>query len=76
MLSLPATEPGFDYSSYEMLEYLGESQVSSIRRYDFILGWQTTSWFMGIPTGEDFITSRGEGYLIYMKEAQLDWRPY
>jgi hypothetical protein len=77
LVSLPAAEDTFVYTSYEMLEDLGdESQVSSIRRYDATQGWQTTSWFLGAPSGALYNTNRGEGYLIYMKEEIRDWRPY
>jgi hypothetical protein len=77
LVSLPATAEPVDYTSYEMLEDLGnESQVSSLKRYDNIWGWQSTSWFMGVPSGNDFDTTMGEGYLIYMKEEKVNWRPY
>ena len=77
LVSLPAADQAFEYSSYEMLQGLGdESQVSSIRRYETTQGWQTTSWFMGSPSGAEYSTRRGEGYLIYMKEEKLSWRPY
>jgi hypothetical protein len=76
LVSLPAAEDTFVYNSYEMLEDVGdETQVSSIRRYDST-GWQTTSWFLGSPSGELYNTIRGEGYLIYMQEENLNWRPY
>jgi hypothetical protein len=77
MVNLPSAEPVLVYSSYDMLEDLVESQVSSIRRFDDSIDlWKTTSWFLGAPAGEDFITSRGEGYLLYMREALEDWRAY
>jgi len=58
-----------------MLQGLGdESQVSSIRKYD--QSWYTTSWFLGLASGAEYDTRRGEGYLIYMKEDQEAWRPY
>ena len=77
LVCLPAAEDGFIYSSYDMLQDLGdETQVASVRRYDSTQGWQSTSWFLGFPSGEDFETRKGEGYLIYMKEALLDWIAY
>jgi hypothetical protein len=77
LVSLPSANEYFEYSSYEMLGDLGdENQVSSIRRYDSAQGWQTTSWFLGLPSGALYNTSRGQGYLIYMKTEQLNWRPY
>jgi hypothetical protein len=77
LVSLPVAEQDFEYSSYEMLEDLGdESQVSSIRRYDSTQGWQTTSWFLGSASGVEYNTSRGEGYLIYMNQEKLNWRAY
>jgi hypothetical protein len=77
LVCLPAAEDGFLYSSYDMLQDLGdETHVASVLRYDSTQGWQSTSWFLGSPSGEDFDTLKGEGYLIYMNEAQLDWRAY
>jgi hypothetical protein len=77
LVCLPATEDGFDYTSYEMLEDLGdETQVSSVKRYTAAAGWETTSWFVGSASGMLYSTSRGEGYLVNMKEAISDWRPY
>jgi hypothetical protein len=77
LVSLPMANHAFEYRSYDMLQDLGdESQVYSIRRYDVTQGWQTTSWFLGSPSGADYITSRGEGYMIYMKEDVVNWRPY
>ena len=77
LVCLPAAEDGFIYSSYEMLQDLGdETQVASVRRFDSTQGWQSTSWFLGVPSGEDFETRKGEGYLIYMKEALEGWRAY
>ena len=77
LIGLPAAALDFEYNSYQMLEGLGdESQVSSIRRYYATQGWQTTSWFMGSPSGADYFTRKGEGYIIQMKEEKLKWRPY
>jgi hypothetical protein len=77
LVSLPAAQDPIYYTSYEMLEDLGsETQVSSVKRYDNTYGWQTASWFMGQPSGKDFETIMGEGYLIYMKEDMVNWRPY
>jgi len=76
-LSLPAPEAGFDYTSYEMLQDLGdENQVSSIKRYNSTQGWETTSWFLGSASGELYSTSTDEGYLIYMQEKKVEWRAY
>ena len=77
-MNLPAAKETFSYSSYEMLEDLGdETQVSSIKRYDPAQqGWQTTSWFMGSVAGVEYDTRRGEGYLIYMLDEKQAWRPY
>jgi hypothetical protein len=77
LVCLPAAKEDLEYSSYEMLEDLGDdSQVSSIRRYDPTQGWQTTSWFAGSASGVEYNTSRGEGHLIYMNQERLNWRPY
>jgi hypothetical protein len=60
-----------------MLQSLGdESMVASVKRYDSSGVWQTTSWFLGSPSGVNFATSEKEGYLIHMKEAKEQWRPY
>jgi len=76
MVSLPAAESGFVYSSYDMLEDLGDAtEVSHIKGYD-ATGWQTTAWLSESPAGALYETKRGKGYLIYMKEAQQEWRPY
>ena len=75
LVSLPVAEDGHTYTSYQMLEDLGdESHVSSIRRYNST--WETTSWFAGSPSGAYYSTSRGEGYLLYMKQAREQWRAY
>ena len=69
LVSLPASNGPLQYTSYDMLENIGdESLVSSIQRYDSTLSWQTTSWFAGLPSGENFDTLAGEGYIIYMNE--------
>jgi hypothetical protein len=77
LVSLPAPKQGFTYDSYEMLDSLGdENEVASVRRYDFADGWQPTFWFLGSPSGVQFSTTEKEGYLIHMKEAKEQWRPY
>jgi hypothetical protein len=77
LVCLPTAENGFDYSSYEMLEGLGtEAEVSSLKRYTYADAWQTTSWFLGSASGALYSTNRGIGYLVNMKEATSDWRPY
>ena len=77
LVSLPAAAQGFTYTSYEMLEDLGDDQqVSHIRRYDPSEGWQITSWFEGEVSGDSFNTKEGEGYFIYMKEGKAGWRAY
>jgi hypothetical protein len=77
LVSLPATDVPVEFKSYEMLDSLGgETEVSSLRRYDDIWGWQTASWFLGVPSGKNFDTTMGEGYLIYMKEDKANWRAY
>ena len=74
---LPAPRDGFTYTSYEMLQDLGdENEVSSIKRYSLIDGWQNTFWFFYDPSGVEYDTRKGEGYLIYMKQEKLGWRPY
>ena len=60
-----------------MLADLGdETQVASIRRYDYTYGWQTTAWFLTLPSGALYSTSPGEGYLFYMKDDKMEWRAY
>jgi hypothetical protein len=77
LVSLPAAEDGFAYSSYNMLQDLGtDQQVYSVKRYTTDNGWEMTSWFMGLPTGASYSTSKGEGYLVNMKQAKKKWRPY
>jgi hypothetical protein len=77
LTSLPAIKQGFIYDSYQMLQSLGdENEVASVKRYDASGVWQTTSWFLGSPSGVQFNTSEKEGYLIYMKQAKSQWRPY
>ena len=74
---LPAAGDGFAYTSYEMLEDLGtEDQVSSIERFNPTEGWQSTSWFLGSPAGDEYMTRASEGYIIHMNQEKLDWRPY
>jgi hypothetical protein len=77
LVSLPSADEGFQYTSYDMMEDLGnETVVTSTRRYDNIQGWQTTSWFRGSVSGVEFNTRPGEGYLIYMKKEIWNWRAY
>jgi hypothetical protein len=79
LVSLPVPKQGFTYDSYEMLQGLGdENEVASVKRYDSSGVWQTTSWFGDppVPAGVNFLTSEKEGYLIYMKQAKGQWRPY
>jgi hypothetical protein len=77
LISLPAAKQGFAYDSYQMLQSLGdENKVASVKRYDFSLGWQTTSWFLDSPSGAQFSTTEKEGYLIHMKQAKEQWRAY
>jgi len=78
LTSLPAVNQYvLPYSSYQMLQSLGdEDEVASVKRYDFSGVWQTTSWFLGSPSGVNFLTTEKEGYLIYMKQAKEQWRPY
>jgi VCBS repeat-containing protein len=77
LVCLPAPREGFKYGSHEMLEDLGDqSEVQYIKRYDSTYGWQTTSWFLGSPSGALYDTRKGEGYVIYMNEARQQWRPY
>jgi hypothetical protein len=77
LVCLPAPREGFEYDSHEMLEDLGDqSEVQNIKRYDSTYGWQTTSWFLGSPSGAEYETRNGEGYVIYMKEGKQQWRPY
>ncbi|UCD80395.1 MAG: hypothetical protein JSW26_02900, partial [Desulfobacterales bacterium] len=74
---LPAAGDGFVYNSYQMLEDLGdEDQVSYIERFNPDEGWQSTSWFLGSPAGDEYMTRTSEGYIIYMNQEKLDWRPY
>ena len=63
--------PKEPFTSYSLLLYLkeqggGGDVVTSIRRYDYNYGWQTASWFLGMPAGKNFPIKPGEGYLIYM----------
>jgi hypothetical protein len=77
LVTLPTTRLPVEFDSYDMLVNVGtESEISSVKRYDDIWGWQTTSWFSGSPSGKNFDTTMGEGYLIYMKEDKANWRPY
>jgi hypothetical protein len=77
LTSVPAAKQEFTYDSYEMLQSLGnENEVASVKRFDSSGAWQTTSWFLGSPSGAFFMTSEKEGYLIQMKDAKQQWRPY
>jgi hypothetical protein len=74
---LPAQRDVFTYTNYEMLGDLGsEEEVSSVRRYHAVEGWQSTSWFLGLPFGVEYDMRAGQGYLIYMKQEKPNWRPY
>jgi hypothetical protein len=77
LVALPWAEEGFPYTSYDMLEAIGDqTEVTSARSYDYIYGWQTTAWFLRSVSGVEFDTRPEEGYLIYMKEDQWNWRAY
>jgi VCBS repeat-containing protein len=77
LVSLPATQEPIDFTGYEMLGSLGgETEVSSVSRYDDVWGWETAAWFDLLPAGRDFDTRQGEGYLIYMNEDMVNWRPF
>ena len=77
LVTLPSASEDFVYSNYDMLEDLGDqTQVSYTRRYDKIQGWQSTSWFLGLPSGVPYNTRSGEGYVVYMKEEKENWRAY
>jgi len=77
LVSLPAANGSVQYSSYDMIQSIGDySWVASVQRYDSISGWQTTSWFSTAPSGVEFDTYPGEGYVIYMNEQRESWRPY
>ena len=61
----------------EHLTHLGnEQEIAFIKRYTASGGWETTSWFQGLPAGDLYVTGKGEGYLIYMMQGKMDWRPY
>jgi hypothetical protein len=77
LTNVPAAWQGLIYDSYDMLQSLGdENDVASVKRYDSSGAWQTTSWFLGSPSGVQFSTSDKEGYLINMKQAKEQWRAY
>jgi hypothetical protein len=77
LVTLPWVEEDFVYSSYDMLQDLGDqSRVSYIKKYDESRGWQTTSWFLGSAAGALYNTRTGEGYLVHMKEGTEGWRPF
>ena len=81
LVTLPAPKQGFTYDSYEMLEGIGdESEVVSVRRYDFSDGLEATFWFefgdSYQAAGELYDTSEKEGYLIHMKQGKEQWRAY
>jgi hypothetical protein len=60
-----------------MLTGLGDNtEVASVKRIDSSGIWQTTSWFLGSPSGAQFNTTEKEGYLIHMKQGREQWRPY
>jgi hypothetical protein len=77
LVSLPSGDGGVPYTSYDMLESIGDqTKVTSTRRYDRTEGWETTSWFRGLVSGVEFNTHPAEGYLVYMKEEKWNWRGY
>jgi hypothetical protein len=77
MTCLPAPKDTFTYTSYEMLQDLGdEDEIASFKRYSLIDAWQSTFYFMTNPAGVEYDTRKGEGYLIYMKQEQPNWRAY
>ena len=77
LVSLPSPYGFPNFTGYQVLQSLGDaSQVYSVEKYDDLTGWQTASWFGGEPSGVNFDTRLGEGYLIYMNEEKGNWRPY
>lgn len=61
-----------DYTSYDLLSYLGSSdEVASIQRFDRETGtFETTVYYFGIASGDQFNVFNGEAYLVHMNVSK------
>ncbi|MCL6582930.1 MAG: IPT/TIG domain-containing protein [bacterium] len=60
-----------NYTSYDLIQYMLNRQfkVVAIQRYEKDSGrWQITFGVSGKPMGDNFIISKDESYLVYMRE--------
>jgi hypothetical protein len=60
-----------DYSSYDLIGDIGTgSEAASIQRLNPSTGgFETTTWYDGIPSGVQFKINNSEAYLVHMKSA-------
>lgn len=75
VITFPCVPTGL--SSFQLLQDIGDdTMVSSIQRYNESEGqFETAVYHNGQPAGVDFPVAAGEGYLIYMKQEVLGFRP-
>jgi hypothetical protein len=65
-----------DHTAFSFIGKLGESTASSIQRFNPETGqFETASYHDGQIEGVDFPMRLGEGYIVYMKEDVLGFRP-
>jgi len=66
--------PPATLTSGDLMEQLGApDDINKIQRYSD--QWETTTWFMGEPSGKTFPIENGKSYIIYMNQPKLDFRP-
>jgi len=65
-----------DYTSYDLLKELEESNCSDLATYQSIRGkWQGCYHFFGQPAGEKYQIQKNNCYVLEMMSDKSDWKP-
>lgn len=73
-INFPA--PLHAFTSYDLLEELGEKFISSLQTLDAPGGkWQESYYFFGMPAGKKSRILKDTGYLIEIIDPKNNWRP-
>jgi len=65
-----------DYTSYDLLQEVGEDYALNLLKYDHGDGrWEKSYFFFGHPAGEEYQVERNRGYIIWMSRTKDNWRP-